>query len=137
MNIYCTQGFKFAFEKLLKKKAHRSIEAEIIEYFFNKEANQLLSGVRLNNSSAEPYIKKRLEGSGGFRLYFLIIIKNDSLYLMFVHPKTGPGGAENIDDNYKAKIYKDVLEDIKNHNLYKLTVSEKQRNIKFNHLSNI
>ena len=87
MTIYCIESFKNALEKLSKKKPYKSLEQEIISYFFNKPVAELISGTRLNNSNTEPYIKKRLDGSGGFRLYFLILIKNDNLYLMFVHPK--------------------------------------------------
>ncbi len=134
MRIYCTESFKNAFDKLGKKKAYKTLESEIISYFFDKQLSELLSGTRLNNSTTEPYIKKRLEGSGGYRLYFLILIRNEDVYLMFVHPKTGPDGADNIDDNYKAFLYKDVLECIKINNLYLLGLNSNGDKILFNAL---
>jgi hypothetical protein len=76
MTILCIEDFKVEFEKLKKKNSYSSIEEDIIEYFFDKEKQQLTSGTRLNNSDDTPYIKKRLNGSGGFRIYFLLIIKN-------------------------------------------------------------
>jgi len=36
---------------------------------------------------------------------------------MFVHPKTGSEGSDNITDDSKAKIYKDVLDAIKKDDL--------------------
>ena len=89
MDIFCLEDFKVEFEKLKGKKSYSSIEDDIIKYFFGKNAQELSSGVRLNNSRETPYIKKRINGSGGFRFYYLLIIKDEKLYLMFVHPKTG------------------------------------------------
>ena len=80
MNIYCLEDFKVEFEKLKKKNSYKLIESQTIEYFFNKTVSELASGVCLNNSNDTPYIKKRLNGSGGFRFYFLLIIKQQNLY---------------------------------------------------------
>ncbi|MBB6126952.1 hypothetical protein [Mucilaginibacter lappiensis] len=131
MNIYCLERFKVEFEKLKNKKPYKNLEPELIEYFFDKECAALCNGTRLNNSSTEPYIKKRLDGAGGYRTYYLIVIKDDCLYLMFVHPKTGPDGAENITPESKAAIYKDVLECIKSKDLYELSLPKDKSSIIF------
>ena len=136
MNIYCLKGFKEEFNKLNRKKSYRNLEEEIINYFFNKPVSKLLSGTRLNNSSDTPYIKKRLKGKGGFRFYFLIIIKDKNLYLMFVHPKSGTYGADNITDESKSSLYKEVLEAIKTKNLLSLTLSQDGNKIVFKDISN-
>lgn len=137
MDIYCLDDFKVEFEKLNSKKSYNTIESDLIEYFFDKSVQELASGTRLNNSDDTPYIKKRLRGSGGFRCYFLLIIKNESLYLMFVHPKTGSKGSENITDESKAYLYKKVLECIKSEDLYKLTLDETQTKINFVKVVNV
>lgn len=124
MEIFCLDDFKVEFDKLKKKNSYSTIEGDIIEYFFKKEITQLMSGARLNNSDDTPYIKKRLNGSGGFRVYFLLIIKDEKIYLMFVHPKTGSLGYENITDESKALLYKRVLESIKTNNLYKIIIDK-------------
>ena len=82
MNIYCLEDFKVEFDKLKSKKSYRTIERDIINYFFEKSFSELCSGTRLNNSNIAPYIKKRIRGRGGFRFYFLLIIKDEKLYLM-------------------------------------------------------
>ena len=131
MQIFCINEFKVEFEKLNSKKQYSSLGKEIIDYFFKKNSNELLSGTRLNNSNDIPYIKKRLRGKGGFRLYFLVIVKNEDLYLMFVHPKTGPFGASNITDESKTFLYKQVLAAIKNQNLYILELDENRKHLVF------
>ena len=126
MTILCLEDFKVQFEKLKKKKSYFSIEEDIIDYFFNKQIHQLTSGTRLNNSDDTPYIKKRINGSGGFRIYFLLVIKNKKLYLMFLDPKTGSLGYENITDESKALLYKKVLENILANNLYIVSIDNKK-----------
>ena len=123
MAIFCIEDFKSQFEKLKKKSSYATLEESIINYFFNKDIQQLTSGVRLNNSDTTPYIKKRLEGSGGYRVYFLLIIKDENLYLMFLHPKTGSLGYDNITDKSKSLLYKKVLKCIKSNDLYCVSVS--------------
>lgn len=137
MNVYCLEDFKVEFEKLVSKKQYKTLHQEIIDYFFDKTTQQLSSGTRLNNNDDFPYIKKRIGGSGGFRFYFLLIIKDEKLYLMFVHPKTGPMGAFNINDESKAYLYKKVLECIKSGDLYELTLDEDKSKLSFIKLSGV
>jgi hypothetical protein len=133
MKIYCLTDFKSAVDKLIKKKSYNTIEQQIIDYYFcGKTIDDVLSGARLNNSTTEPYIKKRLNGAGGFRFYYLVKIEENSVYLMFVHPKSGSEGSENITDESKAKIYKDLLNAIKTNNLLK--VEEKKGKLYFTKL---
>ncbi len=134
MKIYCLEDFKVEYERLMSKKSYKSLEKEIISYFFEKTANELCSGTRLNLSSEVPYIKKRLSGSGGFRVYFLVLIKEDKLILMFVHPKSGSLGASNIDDDYKAYLYKKVLDCVESDDMYELTLNEEKSKIEFKKL---
>ena len=116
MIILCLDEFKNEFEKLIRNNSYSSIEIDIIEYFFNKNIQELTSGIRLNNSDTIPFIKKRIKGRGGYRFYFLLIIKDEKLYLLFVHPKSGSLGFENITDKLKTLLYKKVLECIKSDN---------------------
>lgn len=131
IKIFCLPEFKVEFDKLKTKKSYNSIEKDVINYFFGKTVQELSSGTRLNNSRETPYIKKRINGKGGFRFYFLLIIKDENLYLMFVHPKTGSLGVENITDESKAYLYKKILECIKNEELYTLELDGERKNIVF------
>ena len=87
------------------KRSYKSIEGDLVAYFGGKTVKELASGVRLNHSIDAPFIKKRIGGRGGFRFYFLLLIKGDCLYLMYVHPKSGSMGASNITDASKASLY--------------------------------
>jgi hypothetical protein len=41
-------------------------------------------------------LKKRLDGRGGFRVYYYIIV-NEKVIISTVHPKSGSLGLENLD----------------------------------------
>lgn len=113
MKVYCLQDFKDEYQKLIRKEAYKSLTQEIIDYFFiDCTLLKLKTGVRLNGSSENIYIKKRLGGSGGFRIYFYLLIKSEIVYLLYVHPKAGPRGGSNITDESKAKLYKTICSSI-------------------------
>lgn len=131
MNIFCLEDFKVEFENLITKKSYRDLQNQIIDYFFDKSVADLTSGTRLNNSDDAPYIKKRLAGSGGYRVYFLLLIREECAYIMFVHPKTGSMGSSNITDDSKALLYKKVYESIKSSNLFELTLNKEKDEIIF------
>jgi len=59
-----------------------------------------------------------------------LIIKNEKVYLIFLHPKTGSLGYENIIDDSKALLYKKVLECIKSNNLYEVVVDNNKLDFK-------
>jgi hypothetical protein len=131
MKIFCLEDFKVEYSKLSAKKSYRNLEREMISYFFDKSIGELASGVLLNNNEDIPYIKKRLGGSAGYRFYFLLVIKNDSLYLMFVHPKTGSSGSSNITDESKTYLYKKVFYAMQNQDFYELKLDKNKNKILF------
>jgi hypothetical protein len=118
MKFFCTVLFKETIESLSGKKPYRNIIAEVSDYFHNKSIQEICSGTRLNNSDTAPYIKKRLNGSGGYRLYFLILIQKENVCLIFIHPKTGPDGSENITDSVKAQSTKMYWKQLKAKNCF-------------------
>lgn len=50
---------------------------------------------------------------------------------MYVHPKTGVYGAENITDESKAMLYKKLLTLMENKDLYQLFLNSTEKNIIF------
>ncbi|WP_439557583.1 hypothetical protein [Dyadobacter sp.] len=130
MRIFCTAEFEKIFKKLSKKNAYSDLEKEIVDYFFAEEID-FSSGRRLGGHAGNTYIKKRLGGSGGYRAYFYIIVKDESLYLMFLHPKTGPEGSPNITDEAKTQLLKDLISDIKLGKLLSITKHDSKKKLIF------
>lgn len=121
MNLYCTDEFKKEFDKLIKNKSYDTLERELIAQYCNTTFAQACTGDPLGVFPNVAYLKKRLEGSGGYRAYVLGVVKNNAIYLAFVHPKTGPYGASNVTPEKKKLLLKDVLLAIKTGSLYSVT----------------
>jgi hypothetical protein len=131
MDVYCIPQFKSEFEKLSSKKHYSNLQKELINHFIDKKITDLESGTRLNGSDSNPYIKKRLSGSGGYRVYYYLITSSGDVYLMYVHPKTGPDGKENITNEQKKIFYKEVLAAIKSNHLYRVTSNVERTTLQF------
>lgn len=128
MQIFCTSEFKTEFKKLIGKKSYSDLKNELISYFFIKKK---ISGTRLNASIYPPLIKKRLKGKGGYRVYFLWYIKNDKLYLMYVHPKTGVYGVSNIDSKLLKELSQKLYNDIKNNTVFEMIYDTEKKSLTF------
>jgi hypothetical protein len=131
MKLYCLEDFKDEVEKLSKKNSYSSLPEDIIEYFFGKDSSELANGIRINKHPAPPFIKKRLNGSGGFRVYFLLVVKNDCVYLTYVHAKTGSEGSENLADGVASSLLRKVLDALKTDDFYELTPDDARKKIIF------
>lgn len=133
MNVYCMEDFKKEVEKLKNKDSYADIEKEIIEYFFGqtKTIADIKSGDLLNNSDDRPYIKKRLRGRGGFRVYFLLIIIEKCVYLMYVHPKSGTFGSDNITTEAKSNFLDKMNKAIGSNALYVVKPDSKNTKLVF------
>ncbi len=137
MKVFCIPEFREEFNKIISKKKYKHIQDDLIKYLFNKQFHELQQGTRLNGSSTNPYIKKRIDGSGGSRLYYYLIINKENIYLMFLHPKTGSMGSSNIKDQDKARLYKEVLKCIKSNDLYLVELNKESTQIEFKKLETI
>lgn len=126
MKIFSTPEFKSEFEKLIRKNSYIYLHAEIIQCYFDKKIEECLSGVKLNGHSPNPFIKKRLNGSGGSRLYLFAFTLDNSIYLSFIHPKSGNLGYENVSNIKKTQLINDIVDCIKNNDLYFVTCCEKK-----------
>ncbi len=132
MKIFSTPEFKNEFEKLIKKNSYKYLSDEIISCYFDKNISDCLDGTKLNGHSPNPFIKKRLGGSGGARLYLVAVITKDSIYLSFIHPKSGALGYENVVNTKKTQLLNDVVQCIKNNDLYEVSCCENRKNLIFN-----
>ena len=96
MSVYITEEFVSEVSSLLKSTSHQDCEKEIIKHIFNSS----LEEIKLNGSkrlggdpNKSPFLRKRIETenagkSSGYRLYFWLMIEEENVYLLFIHPKT-------------------------------------------------
>lgn len=130
MDFDCTPEFKKEFEKLKKNKSYISLVNLLID-FLTDEDYDFSAGSNLNNNQKTPYIKKRIKGSGGYRLYYYFIIVDNRITLMFIHPKSGSSGFESVSSKKRLQLLEYRETCVKNNDLY--MVEPKENEIVFIH----
>jgi hypothetical protein len=96
MEIYCLREFKKEYEKLCKKDSYSDLTTEIIDCFYGKKFSD-----------------------------YVALIKKESIYFGYVHPKTGSMGSSNTTDDFRRQLVKDILEAIQDDNLLRVDFGKK------------
>ena len=114
MNIYVTKEFLSETKLIIKDKSHYNLEADLIDSICNKTIDEVRSiGTKRLGGQADknPFLRKRVgsENSGkssGYRLYFWLFIKEENVFLLFIHPKTGRRSATKISNEKQKELVK-------------------------------
>lgn len=130
LNCFYIDKFKKEYDGIIKKKSYKDIEEKISKFLNTNNFNKFVSGARINGSNEKPFIKKRLR-RGGYRLYYLLDIEKEKIFLVFVHPKTGSLGYDNINDGFKKRIYKLIIKSIKEKKYYRLGSDNSKLKLQF------
>jgi hypothetical protein len=108
MVICCTRAFKDEFDKLIKNNSYSGITIALKDL--------------LNRSPQFPFLKDRIEGSSGFRIYQFLHYKSDRAVLGYIHPKTGAKGRQNTTVNERKDILNQITQSIKSNDLLYLSL---------------
>lgn len=119
IEFYTTETFKNEYDKLVRKNSYKDLGESIITELL--EGNIELGTVLNFSNPNQPFIKRRVNGRGGFRLYLLILKLKDRVIIGYVHPKRGTLGVPNVTKDKIKLILKDIIDSTKNNDLYVLT----------------
>ena len=120
MDFYCIPEFEFEFNSLCLKNNYSNLPNLLFDEFNSIDINGLKSGTNLLPGKGIYYIKRRIAGSSGYRVYYVIDEKNNKVYFGFIHPKTGPEGIANIGHKFKIANFKSIFVAMKNGDLKKV-----------------
>ena len=126
MSVFLTEEFVSEVSLLLKDTSHDDCEKEIIKSIFNSSLEEFrLNGCKRlgGDPNKSPFLRKRIETenagkSSGYRLYFWLLIEEENIYLLFIHPKTGRRSGTNITTEKQKELVKTFINHRKN-NLFK------------------
>lgn len=124
MEFYCIPEFRSEFNSLLSKNNYCDLSELLFEEFSEINLDDLKSGTNLLPGQGVYYIKRRISGSSGYRIYYVIDEKNNKVYFGFIHPKTGPEGIANIGPKFKKDNFKNIFSAVKNGSLKKVKFSD-------------
>jgi len=121
MEFYCIPEFEVEFNSLRLKNNYSNLPDLLFDEFNSIDISGLKSGTNLIPGKGIYYIKRRIAGSSGYRVYYVIDEKNNKAYFGFIHPKTGPEGIANIGHKFKTANFKSIFAAIKNGDLKRVT----------------
>lgn len=122
--IYSTNSYRRALESLTKKKKKKNYaclpdevkklltdysfqEISEMNYFLRSVKHLKLYKIRLPNSTMSK------GKSGGYRLILLLDFLKQDIVLLFVYPKTGPDGKNDLEEGEELKLLGRYLEELK------------------------
>ncbi len=133
MKFYCIPEVKNEIEKLLKKNSYKSLQSELYCFFDGvSNGEKSYQGFKLNCSSPNPFYKKRIEGRGGYRIYYYIIEVKNSLFLTALHPKVGKYGKSNLSKEEIKIAQKRFKECFEKEEYFKIKLDHQKKEINFN-----
>jgi len=132
MKIFATQEFIDELKSISKNNSHTDCEKNIINSISNKTLEQLKEGaLRIGgNIDLNPFMRKRISKttsgkSGGYRLYLWLYKIEDSIFLIFIHPKSsGRNAGTNITNEKQKELVKAFLKDKKDNNLIQVKINK-------------
>jgi len=90
MELFATQSVVDTIKKLEKKPSYSDLRLLFYDYICKHPSFQNWdSSARLRNMSPIHHIRIRLGGRGGYRVYYVLNLKNDEVIISGLHPKTG------------------------------------------------
>lgn len=114
MRVLCTPDFKKEYNRLIRKNKYKDLRALLVAMFKDAEPGDVESGSRIFAIPNRPYIKKRLGGSGKFRLDYIFLSDKNEVCLLFVYSKKD---LEDLDIEKRKSLLKDFVQRYKDNDL--------------------
>lgn len=134
MRVLCSERFMKEVASLNKNRSHRNtLNTQIKSFFLSNSYAKIATGDMLYGPEFLRFLKKRIPTKGGFRFYYLADDNNETIYLEYVHPKTGHKGVDNIDKPLKKEIHLEILR-LRRFNpqlLYEISVDKDSGKLKY------
>ena len=133
MKIFCTNRVKKDIEKLEKKPSYSNLRSLLFNYMSKKKTTQdWMEGTRIFLGNPNFIcVKKRLGGSGGYRMYHLITINEDEVTIAALYPKTGSKGGSDLTDDGKTSCIGEALDQISEKNRWEIVLDTNPDSLSF------
>jgi len=130
MRFFITPSQNAEIEKYLKKEEYKSCKHDLCNFFSGRSCDEIISSPRLIIVNDSFYfIKSRIQNSSfnkgkssGYRLYYYVCGKTESVYIIGYYPKSGKYGREDLTDTELKIAIKDFSATKKEETLLELDV---------------
>lgn len=100
--------------KLEKKGSYSDLRSLLFDFISKKETlEDWKEGTRIHLGNPNfLFLKKRIGGSGGYRMYYLLTIHGDEITIAALYPKFGTKGGSDLSDSGKIESIREALDGI-------------------------
>jgi len=120
ISIATSKSDENEFNWVYLKNNHNYLVNLLFEEFNTIDIDGLKLGTNLLPTNGIYFIKRRIAGSSGYRIYYVFDEKNRKVYFSFIHPKTGLEGIANIGDKFKKSDFNYIFDAVKKNDLKKI-----------------
>jgi hypothetical protein len=133
VKIFCTDRVKKDITKLSKKSSYSNLKSLIYEFISKRESiEDWMDGSRIHIGNPNFIcVKKRLGGSGGYRMYYLLTIKDEEITVAAIYPKTGSKGGSDLSDYGKTACIGEALDQIIENSRWRIDLNSVDLTIEF------
>lgn len=132
MQVYVTHTVAAEIVKIEKKPSYANLRLLLYKFVISHPtAASCLIGTRLNIGAAWPFVKVRLGGRGGYRLYYSILIKEEELIISAVYPKFGALSIKTLGPEATNRAYSEAITSCKSRNMLPVTLDHEKQSIIF------
>ena len=137
MDFFTTEEFIIEVTKLLKSKSHFDCEIEIISSILSSNIEQIknIACKRIGgDANKSPFLRKNVETSnggksGGYRLYFWLMVQDEDVFLLFIHPKKGRYSSPNITPKKQIELVQTFKSSRESDRFIKIELNETKNKI--------
>lgn len=134
MNIFCTPSIKIDIDAFSKKGSYKNLKKELFLFFNLIIKGNKSYGLKLNGSSPNPFYKKRINGSGGYRIYYYAFEIKGFIFLVALHPKSGKKGKSNLSAGEIKEAQESFISCYESKNYFKVLLDKNKSSINFAHI---
>lgn len=132
MSVFVTEEFISEVKLILKSDSHQDCENSLIESIFKPKIDEVKHNgcKRLGGDpNKSPFLRKRIESEGsgkssGYRLYFWLLVLEENIYLMYIHPKTGRRSGTNLTEEKQKELVKTFISSRKNNSFIQVELQD-------------
>lgn len=132
MRVYVTHTVADAIVKMEKKPSYSNLRLLFYGFIKSHEtAESWKVGSLLNRGAEWPFVKGRIAGRSGYRIYYLILIKQDEVIISAIYPKFGSLGINTLGHEARNAAYSDSILAYKSRDMRLVIIDDKNKTVIF------
>lgn len=131
MDIFFTKECGKNLKKICKNPSHEHLLTELYDFFQDKNSQEKWqTGYRISQGpNGGLFLKDRIEGSGGYRFYFLVTVSEEDVTISSFYPKKGKYSKDDLSTKEVKESLKSAIQSKTNCNRFQVNFDSENKKI--------